>query len=221
MVAATTLSKKSLALERQHRRAHVGAKSRVGVSELGGTARVGARARRSSEAHQEKAARVRRNASARAVYYNHHRWFDPATGRYLSSEPMLQSPEFALSAAVQLGRNPPTYAYALNNPLRYIDPHGLQGWEEALAGAAAFCALRPDLCQRISQAAAAAVAVAATAAAAAVCAAQTRTKTCDPDFSERLPDKTICHYKCRGGGTWQTTEPPGADCSKPITVPVH
>jgi len=38
---------------------------------------------------------------------------------------MLQEPQFVRSAAQQ-GLPSPTYAYALNNPLRYTDPNGLQ-----------------------------------------------------------------------------------------------
>jgi hypothetical protein len=43
---------------------------------------------------------------------------------YLSPEPLLQDPHFTLFGALQ-GRSYPTYAYALNNPLRYVDASGL------------------------------------------------------------------------------------------------
>ena len=42
-----------------------------------------------------------------------------AASRYLSPEPLLKSPAYVRLMA-------PTYAYALNNPLRYFDPTGLE-----------------------------------------------------------------------------------------------
>ncbi|GMU62984.1 MAG: hypothetical protein AMXMBFR34_47470 [Myxococcaceae bacterium] len=47
-----------------------------------------------------------------------------SNARYLSPEPMLQSPTFATSMAAR-GMSVPTYAYAANNPLRYVDRDGL------------------------------------------------------------------------------------------------
>lgn len=55
---------------------------------------------------------------------NWNRYYDPQTGRYLSPEPMLQSPTFTTSMAAR-GIQVPSYAYAANNPLRYVDPTGL------------------------------------------------------------------------------------------------
>ena len=43
--------------------------------------------------------------------------------RYLSPEPLLQSPAY-LRRMAQNGTSVPTYAYAANNPVRYIDSDG-------------------------------------------------------------------------------------------------
>lgn len=43
--------------------------------------------------------------------------------RYLSPEPLLQDPAY-VSAMAERGMSVPTYAYALNNPQRYVDPDG-------------------------------------------------------------------------------------------------
>ncbi len=54
---------------------------------------------------------------------NWNRYYDPK-GRYLSPEPMLQSPEFVRSSALG-GTAVATYVYTANNPLSKIDPSGL------------------------------------------------------------------------------------------------
>ena len=55
---------------------------------------------------------------------NRHRQLDPGLGRYLSPEPFLQSPTYVQRMA-QGGLSVPTYAYAANNPIRYVDSDGL------------------------------------------------------------------------------------------------
>lgn len=45
-------------------------------------------------------------------------------GRYLSPEPLLQSPAYIIAMASS-GLPAPTYAYAANSPLRYADRNGL------------------------------------------------------------------------------------------------
>ncbi|MES9993849.1 MAG: DUF2235 domain-containing protein, partial [Candidatus Thiodiazotropha sp.] len=47
------------------------------------------------------------------LYYNYYRYYDPESGRYLSSDPL----------DLNAGMN--TYAYAANDPVRNIDPTGL------------------------------------------------------------------------------------------------
>lgn len=51
--------------------------------------------------------------SETGLHYNGARYYEPKTGRYLSSDPI----------GLRGGLN--TYVYAGNNPLRYIDPFGL------------------------------------------------------------------------------------------------
>ncbi|MFZ5446638.1 MAG: RHS repeat-associated core domain-containing protein [Myxococcota bacterium] len=54
---------------------------------------------------------------------NWNRFFDPQTGRYLSPEPLLQSPSYVRLMA-QSGMAVPIYPYAANNPLRWTDSTG-------------------------------------------------------------------------------------------------
>ncbi|MBL8912071.1 MAG: RHS repeat-associated core domain-containing protein [Archangium sp.] len=59
------------------------------------------------------------------LFENWHRNMDPKTGRYLSPEPLLRSPGYVGSMAGG-GYSVATYAYALNNPLRWTDSTGLK-----------------------------------------------------------------------------------------------
>lgn len=49
----------------------------------------------------------------------------PLSSQYLSPEPMVQSPDY-LARMAQNGYSVSTYAYALDNPLGYLDRDGLQ-----------------------------------------------------------------------------------------------
>lgn len=49
----------------------------------------------------------------RATLYNYFRNYDPATGRYVQSDPI------GLRGAIN------TYSYALENPVTYLDPDGI------------------------------------------------------------------------------------------------
>ena len=60
------------------------------------------------------------------LYYFNARWYSPTMGRFISPDPLyLYQPEQGLQEPKRL--NP--YAYAGNNPVRYVDPSGLGFWD--------------------------------------------------------------------------------------------
>jgi RHS repeat-associated protein len=62
-----------------------------------------------------------------ALVYLRNRWYDPATGRFLSQDPLLQDPAAAVDFIKRqgvFGANP--YIYCGNNPLSRRDPTGLE-----------------------------------------------------------------------------------------------
>jgi RHS repeat-associated protein len=59
------------------------------------------------------------------LFENWHRYYDPPGGRYLQPEPLIQRPE-AIASAATIGTVLLAFAYAANNPLRYVDANGLE-----------------------------------------------------------------------------------------------
>ncbi|HEX7028798.1 MAG TPA: RHS repeat-associated core domain-containing protein [Gammaproteobacteria bacterium] len=54
------------------------------------------------------------------LHYNWNRYYDPVTGRYITSDP------------IGLEAGPNTYSYVSSNPINFIDPHGLVEWKGQL-----------------------------------------------------------------------------------------
>jgi RHS repeat-associated protein len=59
------------------------------------------------------------------LHYNYFRYYDPATGRYLTSDPITIAEHVLLSRNLNkpLELNP--YVYVVNNPVKWIDRTGL------------------------------------------------------------------------------------------------
>ncbi|NOK02250.1 MULTISPECIES: RHS repeat-associated core domain-containing protein [Myxococcus] len=57
------------------------------------------------------------------LFENWNRYYDPSAGRYLQPEPLQEDPE-SVKGMAQQGLSTPAYAYALNNPMRFVDPTG-------------------------------------------------------------------------------------------------
>jgi RHS repeat-associated protein len=77
------------------------------------------------------------------LFYNRYRDYDPSTGRYIQADP------------IGLDGDPNPYAYAMNNPVGYADPDGLNAAavRDAVVvgeligdGLFIWCRLNPELC---------------------------------------------------------------------------
>jgi hypothetical protein len=87
-------------------------KTRVGGSTSPRALRVGKFHRQPRGPHRETTTRARR--------------FAVGSRKYLSPEPLLQSPDWVASQ-LRSGRQVAVYAYAFNNPIGVVDPTGLDG----------------------------------------------------------------------------------------------
>ncbi|WP_181791265.1 RHS repeat-associated core domain-containing protein [Myxococcus llanfairpwllgwyngyllgogerychwyrndrobwllllantysiliogogogochensis] len=59
------------------------------------------------------------------LFENWNRYYDPTIGQYLQPEPLLNSAR-TIKKAASNGSPLPTYGYAQNNPIQFIDPDGLK-----------------------------------------------------------------------------------------------
>ena len=99
-------------------------KTRIGVINFVGGDCTRARVAAVHETRWGKSKSEAESASGNTSYQNHHRWYSPDLGRYLSSEPLAKSPGY-MAAMGGAGMSVPSYSYALNDPLRFIDSSGL------------------------------------------------------------------------------------------------
>jgi len=70
------------------------------------------------------------------------RYLCPVQGRFISPDPLLDSDS---------RRNPQSgncYAYAMNNPLKYVDPRGLYVWDASLGGTSLDTGVSPDVLEQ-------------------------------------------------------------------------
>ena len=74
------------------------------------------------------------------LFYNWNRYYDPRTGRYVTSDPI----------GIAGGLN--TYSYVFNNPLRWTDPEGLSPLGGSSSGSSAGASACPsDFCKRLAE----------------------------------------------------------------------
>jgi RHS repeat-associated protein len=113
---------------------------------LGSATRIGARSLLTAEPNW-----ANRDASGKASYgrslYNFQRDYDPATGRYLTADPIGLNERIARALDPSADRRRLSleltpYAYANGNPTLFIDPTGMYGWIGALGGAASNLSLQ-------------------------------------------------------------------------------
>ena len=97
-------------------------KTRVGGSTSPRALRVGKFPRQPRGPHRETTTRARR--------------FTVGSRKYLSPEPLLQSPDWVMSE-LQSGYQVPAYSYARNNPVMVVDPNGKNPGAAVVVGGAA------------------------------------------------------------------------------------
>jgi hypothetical protein len=144
-------------------------------------------------------------------------------GCYLSPEPLLQNPGYLRVRAGE-GLATPTYAYANNNPLLWVDPDGLEGLPTTCGPGGIRCATTAtgEVVEVVDAAAEAAKRAAALCAAAAAAAAAADTEqicqrhfeACDARGGSNLPGNNYgenrcasCKAVCKQQGWWPVAIP--------------